>query len=122
MQGYPQQIKTRLPHSTPNIDNYQGVPYTGVPQMVKTSIPTNLPQGVFPGSYGFIVENPNPYKIKELTTYRGARTMKYSLDAGSLLGGLIVGFVAGAVIFTATGRNLAGATAARATSYIQPKR
>ena len=44
-QGYPQHIRTALPHTTPNIDNYQ------VQQRIKTRIPTNLPPGVYPGSY-----------------------------------------------------------------------
>ena len=111
MQGYPQQIKTWIPHQTPSVDNYQGVP-----QMIKTAIPTYLPPGVYPGTYGFIIQNPQA--IKQI----GPRQMKYGLDAGSTLLGLILGFGAGAVLFTATGRSLARASASRVTRYIEPKR
>jgi len=57
-QGVKQRIKTWLPHTTPNIDNYQ------VPQHIKRRIPTNLPPGVNPGSY--IEEWPNPQRIKQV--------------------------------------------------------
>jgi hypothetical protein len=150
--GVPQQIKTWIPHSTPSVDNYTHAldagsdeaawrkwDDVGVARHINTYIPTNLPPGVYPGSYGFIIEPKYPGGIKQLTTnpylipkelqdnrgiYPGSYGKKksYGLDAGSLLGGLVVGFVAGAVIFTATGRGLARATASRATSYIQPKR
>ena len=133
-QGIPQQIKTWYPHTTPNVDNYQGIPQHiktripsnlppgavpgnlidelinprgiktvgyQIPQHIKTQIPTNLPPGVYPGSYG-------------------TRKMSYDGASTFLIGG-IVGFIAGAIIFTAAGRNLARATVSRATTYIQPK-
>jgi hypothetical protein len=125
LQGVQQQIETWIPHETPAVDNYQGIP-----MHIKTWIPTNLPSGVYPGSYGFIVENPNPRKVKELTSQvhwpSGVKELQgekesYGLDAGSFVGGAIVGFIAGALILTATGKNLTRATANRVTSYIQPK-
>jgi hypothetical protein len=112
-----QQIKTDIPHETPAIDNY-GEP---IGSHIRTWIPTNLPEGVYPGSYtetyGFIIENPNPKKIKELQEQQ----MSYGFDLGSAVGGAIVGFIAGALILTATGKNLTRAAANRAAAYIQPK-
>jgi hypothetical protein len=179
-QGYPQMIKNATPHTTPNIDNYQGEHnYQGIPQHMKRKIPTNLPPGVYPGNY--IEEWPNPNKIKQIgyqditgstgyprqinlsipgpqpikqigyaveqpwgegirqhttmpitqivpggvypDTY-GKRKMSYDGASTFLLGG-ILGFIAGAIIFTATGRKVAGevtsAASRRVSTYIAPK-
>jgi len=62
LQGVPQQIKSWLPHTTPNLDNN----YQGIPQHMKTKIPTNLPPGVNPGNYAFIIEPNQPGKIKQV--------------------------------------------------------
>ena len=146
-QGVRQGIKTWLPHSTPAIDNYQGIS-----EHMKTKIPTNLPPGVYPGN--LIDEWPNPNRIKTVGTKitgstgypnhidypagysipgpqpvkqigygieqhitmpiqqivpnnvypdtYGKRKMSYDGASTFLIGG-IVGFIAGALIFTATG-------------------
>jgi hypothetical protein len=174
--GYPQHITTATPHTTPNIDNYQGIP-----QHMKRRIPTNLPPGVNPGSY--IDEWPNPHGIKTVgyqditgstgyprqiitmsipgpqpikqigygieqpwqegirqhttipitqivppgvypDTYSRKKKMSYDGASTFLIGG-ILGFTLGAIIFTATGRKVAGevttAASRRVSSYIQPK-
>ena len=179
-EGYPQQIKTWYPHTTPNIDNYQGEHNYQIQQRIKTRIPTNLPPGVNPGSY--IDEWPNPNRIKQVgyeditgstgypqeiitlsipgpqpikeigfsveqpwregirqhmkepivqivprgvypDTY-GKKRMSYDGASTFLIGGLL-GFTLGAIIFTATGRKVAGevtsAASRRVSSYIQPK-
>jgi len=192
-QGYPQHIRTALPHTTPNIDNYQGEhnyagtpgkvqPWqTGIRQRMKNTIPTNLPRGVNPGSYinesitnppgiktvgyqditgstGYPrqiinLSIPGPQPIKQIgyaaeqpwatgirqhmnepitqivppgvypDTY-GKRKMSYD-GASTFLLGLIMGFVGGAVVFTATGRKVAGdvttAASKRVSTYIAPK-
>jgi len=183
-QGYPQHIRTALPHTTPNIDNYQGrtQPWqTGIRQRMKNPIPTNLPPGVNPGSYinesitnppgiktvgyqditgstGYprqiiTMSIPGPQPIKQIgyaaeqpwqtgirqhmnvpirqivppgvypDTY-GKRQMSYD-GASTFLLGLIMGFVGGAVVFTATGRKVASdvtSTASRRVStYIAPR-
>lgn len=169
-QGYPQMIKTELPHTTPNIDNnYQGEHNYQIQQRMKTRIPTNLPPGVNPGSYGFIIEPPLPGGIKTVgnvgrinppagytinpiilgeqpwqpgirqhttvpieqivppgvypDTY-GKKQMSYDTTSGFLLGG-ILGFIAGALIFTATGRKITSdvstAASKRVSGYIAPR-
>lgn len=171
-QGYPQMIRTALPHTTPNIDNYQGEHNYQVQQHIKTRIPTNLPPGVNPGSYiNESITNPHgiktvgyqnitgstgyprqinlsipgPQPIKQIgyqipqhitvpinqivppgvypDTY-GRRKMSYDGASTFLLGG-ILGFVAGAIIFTATGRKVASevtsAASRRVSTYIAPK-
>ena len=192
-EGIKQQIKTATPHTTPNIDNYQGAEHNyaniqpwapGIRQRMKTMIPTNLPPGVYPGSYidewpnpnriktvgetqitgstgyppqnieianrysrpgpiavkeiGFSVEQPWQTGIRQHTkmpiaqivpgnvypdTY-GKKQMSYD-GASTFLIGSVVGFIAGAIIFTATGRKVAGevttAASRRVSSYIQPK-
>ena len=197
-QGYPQMIKTSYPHTTPNIDNYQGEhnyanaqPWqTGIRQRMKNPIPTNLPRGVYPGSYinesitnppgiktvgyqditgstGYPTPNPaiadrysrpGPISVKQVgydvahstrqqpwqtgiqqhtkvpiaqivpgnvypDTY-GKRKMSYD-GASTFLLGLIMGFVGGAVVFTATGRKVTGevtsAASRRVSTYITPK-
>jgi hypothetical protein len=103
--GYPRQI-TSL--SIPGPQPIKQIGYAieqpwqaGIRQHSSVPITQIVPPGVYPDTYG-----------KRRLSYDGASTF--------LLGG-ILGFVAGAIIFTATGRNLAKATATRATSYIQPK-
>ena len=137
-QGVSQHIKMPYPHSTPNIDNYQGIP-----QHMKTRIPTNLPPGVYPGSYIDEWINPNqiktvgfqvPQHIKtQIPTNLppgvypgsyGTRKMSYGSASTFLIGG-IAGFIVGALIFTATGRKVTGevttAASRRISSYIQPR-
>jgi hypothetical protein len=98
-----------------------------------------VPPGVYPDTYGFIIEPNIPGGVKQLTTnpylipvelqdnrgiYPGSygKKMSYGFDAGSTLLGLILGFAAGAVVFTVTGRSLAGSAARRVGTYIEPKR
>jgi hypothetical protein len=175
-QGVRQGISTRYPHSTPNIDNYQGEHNYQVQQRIKTHIPTNLPPGVNPGSYinesitnppgiktvgyqditgstGYPrqLSIPGPQPIKQIgygvdqeginpwqhripitqivppgvypDTY-GKRKMSYDGASTFLIGG-ILGFIAGAIIFTATGRRVASevtsAASRRVSTYITPK-
>jgi hypothetical protein len=58
-----------------------------------------VPPGVYPGTYS---------------------TMSYSDGSSFLLGG-ILGFIAGALVFTVTGRKLASSTGQRVAKYIEPK-
>jgi len=44
--------------------------------------------------------------------------MSYGFDTNSFVVGGILGFLAGVVLFTATGRKFAAAAGARATQYI----
>jgi hypothetical protein len=78
--GVQQRIKTWYPHTTPNIDNYQGEhnyanaqPWqTGIRQRMKTMIPTNLPPNVNPGSYiNESINNPHGIKTVGITGSTG---------------------------------------------------
>jgi hypothetical protein len=118
-QSIPQGITTNYPHTTPNIDNYQGIP-----QQIRTPIAP----GAGPDTYGALSFPGVPQHIR--TAIRpGAgpdsyHTKKMSLgfDAGSVLGGLTVGFIFGAIIFTATGRKVAGAAGERVAYHVAPNR
>jgi hypothetical protein len=132
--GIPQYIKTATQHETPAVDNYQYDDLynerkdQGVSQNITRWIPNPLPDGVYPGSYGFIIEPRTG--IKQLTTVgvwpSGAKELgptgkSYGFDLGSALGGIIVGFVAGALVLTATGKSLTKAAAQRVEYYVKPK-
>jgi hypothetical protein len=107
--GYPRQIITMsIPGPQPIKQIGYGVeqPWQeGIRQHATMPIAQIVPPGVYPDTYG-----------KRKMSYDGASTF--------LIGG-IVGFVLGAIIFTATGRKVTSevATAAsrRAAQYIGPK-
>jgi hypothetical protein len=93
-QGIPQHIVTWYPHTTPNIDNYQGIPQ---------HITTYIPSGQGPDTYG-------------------AKKRSYQIEPTGLLIGGIIGFIFGGIIFTATGRKVAGAAGERIAYHVAPKR
>jgi hypothetical protein len=149
----PQMIKTATVHNTPSIDNYAHA--RGVAQHIRTRIrpgrgpdsydaldftvqttrgsppfselqedapmpiwgsrgvPQQIKTGITSGA------GPDSYKRSHV------RRMSYGADAGSILGGLIVGFIIGGIVFTATGKHITSevATAAsrRVSSYITPR-
>lgn len=55
-------------------------------------------------------------------TYQLAKSRKLGFDSGSALGGVIVGFIFGAIVFTATGRKVAGAAGERVAYHVAPRK
>ena len=127
-QGVAQQIKTWIPTNLPPTINpgsytHQGIwpggvheiggvvgrinppagyNYQCIPQHITVPIAQIVPPNVYPDTYG-------------------AKKMSYGIDAGSVLGGLIAGFIVGAIVFTSTGRKVAGATGERVAYHVAPK-
>ena len=146
-QGVSQHIKTRIPTNLPpgvNPGSYGFIIETNQPQGIKTiGNPgrINPPAGYTINPISGVVQcgyaAPQPWQpgiqqrmkkpIGQIVppgvypdTYNGTKKMSYDTTSSFLIGG-IAGFILGAIIFTAAGKSFASATAARVTSYIQPK-
>ena len=105
---------TVLPGQT-NVRELQDYdPLTGIWQTIKMRIPSSPGPDSYAGRSG-IAQREVPIRKKK---------MSYGADAGSFLGGVIVGFVAGAIVLTATGRKVtsevASAASRRISQYVTP--